>query len=284
MVGVGGEALVLAVCIGWAGFQAPAHYSTAADQALLVRDVDGDGKPDILASGNQVDEVGAFSLFINRGDGTFAPERAIASGFGERVEDVGDLDGDGHPDFVASNYWSNGIAVYRGPSFTDRTFYATATHGGPTRIADFDGDGKPDVLSFSFGSGNPVRFHAFRGNGDGTLAAKTTYDTQLANGSDPSLRVRDDALEILVSERSRRLAILRYGGGNLAVTPIAAGPGLNLTSTFGDVNGDGIADIITGAGPGGGPNVKVVDGSNPNNQLQNFFAFDPGFLGGVYVG
>ena len=47
--------------------------------------------------------------------------------------------------------------------------------------------------------------------------------------------------------------------------------------------GDGKADIICGAGAGGGPNVRVFSGSN--NALQkSFFAFDPDFLGGVFVG
>src|SRR5204862_171822 len=61
-----------------------------------------------------------------------------------------------------------------------------------------------------------------------------------------------------------------------------------------DVNGDGIADIITGAGPGAGPHVKVIDGTkvgqvfstgqiNDSALLKSFFAFDQSFGGGVYV-
>jgi len=56
---------------------------------------------------------------------------------------------------------------------------------------------------------------------------------------------------------------------------------------IGDVNGDGSPDIITGAGPGGGPQVNVynVDNSTGAVSLQtSFFAFDePFFAGGVYV-
>ena len=50
-----------------------------------------------------------------------------------------------------------------------------------------------------------------------------------------------------------------------------------------DVNGDGTADIITGAGSGGGPNAKVYNGTD-DSLLANFYAFDPTFLGGVFVG
>src|SRR5262249_51835136 len=61
-----------------------------------------------------------------------------------------------------------------------------------------------------------------------------------------------------------------------------------------DLNGDGVADIVTGAGPGGGPHVKAIDGTKLD-QLQNnsvpansavlaqFYAYDAGFGGGVYV-
>lgn len=221
-----------------------------------MRDVNGDGAPDIITSGNQVDELGAFSLFINRGDGTFEPERLIPSGFGQRIEDAGDLDGDGHADLVASDYWSSGIALYYGPSFTVSRPFGTATHGGPTFITDFDGDDKPDVVSLSVGSGNPLRAHFFHGNGDGTLSAKTTFTTGFGNAATPSRRVIGGALEILISDRSQHLGLLRYVDGNFSVTPIPVGPGLNLASTFADVNGDGIADIVDTT-EGNGPNESI---------------------------
>lgn len=214
---------------------------------MLVRDLDGDGAPEIIASGNQVEELGAFSLLANRGDGTFAAERPLASGFGERLEDAGDVDGDGIPDLLASSYWSNGIAVYRGRGslqFDSRAPYDTATHGGPSRIVDYDRDGKPDLVSLSFGSGNPVRVHLFRGQADGTLAAKVTFDTSLANGISLSTRTIGGALEMLVAEHSGRLGLLRYMDGRLTVSTIDSGPGFDRTCAFADVNGDGIADII----------------------------------------
>ncbi|MFL5339601.1 MAG: hypothetical protein ACJ8F7_05475 [Gemmataceae bacterium] len=61
-----------------------------------------------------------------------------------------------------------------------------------------------------------------------------------------------------------------------------------------DVNGDDVTDIIVGAGPGGGPHVKVIDGSKLTQTLANgvisdsallasFFAYAPSFTGGIFV-
>ena len=55
---------------------------------------------------------------------------------------------------------------------------------------------------------------------------------------------------------------------------------------MGDVTGDGTPDIITGAGVGGGPHVRVFDGRTGAKLLTNagdFFAFDAAFRGGIYV-
>jgi hypothetical protein len=227
---------------------------------VLARDLNGDGAPELVASGNHVDELSAFSLFVNRGDGTFDPERLIAGGFGEELESIDDQNHDGISDLLASDYWSNGIVVYSGSNALEyrRTPYTTATHGGPSLFVDYDHDGTKDVISFSFGSGNPVRVHLFRGNSDGTLTRGTMFETPLANADTPSIRERNGVLEILVAERSAHLAILRYENGTFALSKIATAPWFDLGSTFADVNGDGLADIVYTTDPEPGDQQEPV--------------------------
>jgi hypothetical protein len=56
-----------------------------------------------------------------------------------------------------------------------------------------------------------------------------------------------------------------------------------------DVTGDGIPDVITAPGPGGGPDVRVFDGAHlanagPNGDIvREFMAYSPLFPGGVFV-
>jgi hypothetical protein len=53
-----------------------------------------------------------------------------------------------------------------------------------------------------------------------------------------------------------------------------------------DFDGDLRVEILTGAGPGGGPHVKLVkldSGGAVVGNLASFFAYDPAFRGGVFV-
>ena len=50
----------------------------------------------------------------------------------------------------------------------------------------------------------------------------------------------------------------------------------------GDVTGDGVPDLITAAGPGGGPRVSVYDGVT-FKVVSSFFAYEPTFTGGLYL-
>jgi hypothetical protein len=60
----------------------------------------------------------------------------------------------------------------------------------------------------------------------------------------------------------------------------------------GDVTGDGRAELIAAAGPGGGPHVRVFDVNHPDplalpafrfRIVDEFFAYNASFRGGVYV-
>jgi SpoIID/LytB domain protein len=48
-----------------------------------------------------------------------------------------------------------------------------------------------------------------------------------------------------------------------------------------DVTGDNAGDIVTGAGPSGGPHVRIFDARG--NDIGGFFAYPDGFYGGVFV-
>jgi len=101
---------------------------------------------------------------------------------------------------------------------------------------------------------------------------------------------------------TRIYAVGADAGGGPQVNVYNASTGALITSFFayaqaftggvrvavGDVTGDGIQDVITGAGPGGGPQVRVFDGANGFQPvagvLGSFFGLTPSsFTGGVFV-
>ncbi|MFO0936428.1 MAG: PKD domain-containing protein [Gemmataceae bacterium] len=59
-------------------------------------------------------------------------------------------------------------------------------------------------------------------------------------------------------------------------------------AAVGDVNNDGVQDLIITAGFGGGPRVAIYDGTSvasnrPAKLINDFFALDPNFRGGLFV-
>jgi len=61
-------------------------------------------------------------------------------------------------------------------------------------------------------------------------------------------------------------------------------PGFNgaVKVVSGDFDGDGVAELIAGAGFGGGPAIAILN-SQTGEVMESFFAFDPAFTGGVFV-
>src|SRR5690606_15898557 len=63
--------------------------------------------------------------------------------------------------------------------------------------------------------------------------------------------------------------------------PALFGAGGVRTAT-GDVNGDGVGDLIVADGPGAAPAVRVFDGAT-RGEIGSLMAFEETFTGGVFV-
>jgi len=81
------------------------------------------------------------------------------------------------------------------------------------------------------------------------------------------------------------IAIVNTQTGEVTKSFFAYNPAFSggVTIALADFNNDGVLDLVTGAGPGGGPQVNIFDGSN-FSLIKSFFAFDSNFRGGVNVG
>jgi len=87
---------------------------------------------------------------------------------------------------------------------------------------------------------------------------------------------------LIVPGSQPQLQWVAANGQILGQSPAIEGFNGPVHIATGDVNGDGVIDAAIGAGTGGGPRVRVVDGRT-GVDLVNFFAYDPEFRGGAHV-
>lgn len=135
---------------GTFGSALPSLPSKGTD-AIGVADLDGDGKPDLVASGPTT-----LHLMKGNGDGTFT-QVGSAAGKGATDLALADFDEDGQIDIALAQYTSDTVRVLlrRGSGALQSTSFptheafdvVTANGGAPTRIAsgDLDLDGRPDL-------------------------------------------------------------------------------------------------------------------------------------------
>jgi hypothetical protein len=176
--------------------------------------------------------------------------------------------------------FTGGVRVASGSDFDlppdgrDEIVTAVGPGGGPhVRVIKVDTAGNPvaDVASFfayapAFTGGLFVA--AGDVNGDGVPDVVTAADA----GGGPHVRVFSGAAFPALLELA----------GFFAYSPAFSG---GVRVAVGDVNGDGVADIVTAPGPGGGPHVRAFSGAALPAlvELASFFAYTPAFTGGVFV-
>jgi hypothetical protein len=161
-------------------------------------------------------------------------------------------------------------------------------------VADVNGDGIPDTITGPGPySGPNIRvFNGATGQQlPGLIGSFMAFDPSQVSGGVFVAAGEfdgDNQADIVVSEDAGGQPLVRvFSGadGHIIASFMAYNPAFpgGVRVAVADVNGDGHDDIITGAGPGGGPHVEVFDGTNVSHILDSFMAYDPSFSGGVYV-
>ena len=196
----------------------------------------------------------------------------------------GDFNSDGVADLAVTNAGGNSISVLIGKG--DGTFQPAVNYpaGGVEpegiAVADLNGDGIPD-LAVANVSGNQVSI--LLGKGDGTFQNAT----QVSSGQAPFAVVagdfnRDGLMDLAFTNSSTGnvSVLLGSGGGsfNAAVTYPVVTSNLFFIA-MADVNGDGIADLVTTSAVQSGNGVGVLIG-NGDGTFQPAVSYAAGSLPG----
>jgi len=177
----------------------------------------------------------------------------------------------------------------RSLSNTASFFAYTPSFTGGVRVAagDINGDGAADIIT---GSGpGAAHVKAFSGRDNSELRSFLAYGPSFSGGVFVAAGdVNGDGLADIVTGTDAGAAphVKVFDGRtgselhSFFAYPATFNGGVSVAA--GDINGDGTADIITGAGPGAGPHVKVFSGAS-GAEIRSFFAYDASFAGGVFV-
>lgn len=259
-------------------------------------DLDGDGVDEIVVG--SAPGRGTFSVFTATGEPAKIPVVRSGRPFGDFLGGVnvaiGNVDSDAAPEII--------VGAGPGTQSFVRVFNANGTSEGDGFIAfdpaflggvnvaagDLNGDGRDEIITAPQSAGAPVVM-TFNANGDKVgPPAFYAYGPKFTGGlSVASADIDADGRDEIITGAGRgggpHVQVFNKDGAGLggffAFAPSFSG-GVNVAA--GDVNGDGRAEIAVGAGPGGGPHVKVFN-SNGESLLASFFSYAPAFNGGVYV-
>jgi hypothetical protein len=175
-----------------------------------------------------------------------------------------------NPTFGTPSSTTNGFNVQITNFDAAFTYAGTATANGSVSI---NSTGLVAVTGVAIGTSSTATITTTRSgynSGSSTVTASAGPNVQFAAGTDS-------------------------GGGPVVIVKFTDGSSLSFFAydptytggvrvALGDLNGDGTNEVICGAGVGGGPNVRVFSVTPSRaTMVANFFAFEPVFMGGVYV-
>ncbi len=273
-----------------ATFNAPAAFAVP-ERALLVTtgDINGDGKPDLIATlstNNQNNEICVLLNTTAPGSLTPSFSAPVVFNAGSNVQsvDVADINGDGKPDLLVTNY-TNYVAVLlntTAPGAAVPTFFSKKTFpvgGNPdsVTVGDLNGDGKPDMVvtnpnastvTVFLNSTTPGSFSPSFAKQDLAVAQKPYYTAigDLNGDGQPDLAVvgAGNFVSVLLNNTAPGATTASFS----AVSKVPEQSGYNFIKIQ-DINGDGKPDMVA-TGYFTGKEVVMLNTTSPGGTVLTF--------------
>jgi len=223
------------------------------DGGLAVGDFDEDGRTDVAIT----DPAGAvLDVLRGKGDGTLFPATSYPTGSGPAGVAVEDFNRDGHQDLITNNKEAGTVSVFLGRGngkFAPKHDSPAGFRPNAVTVGDFNLDGRPDaaVVDPEQG-GNNGRLIVLPGLGNGTFGDPIQTHTQGYPFSIVSGDWNGDGkADIALTDISQPSTVQTFSGhgdgtfdpGVVVVRPSADSYFFVIQS--GDLNGDGIPDLVT---------------------------------------
>ncbi len=248
-------------------FQTAVPYAVPGTTSVsaLVDDVNGDKKLDLVVSSTTgLFNPSQISILTGNGDGTFNAAQSFAAPTptypGSTVAPstsltnliTADLRGSGKRDIIASNglvMLNDGAGNFTAaPSAAFPPLTASTDQGPFLATGDFNGDKKLDLVVTTGGE-----ILTYLGNGDGTFTPGNSYASVDSTGyvsvsdldgdGNADIFIGPGNNGFFAGEPNIAYALMGNGDGTFQGAPTITG--LYTGNNLGDVNGDGLPDLIT---------------------------------------
>ena len=221
---------------------------------IVAADLDADEALDLVATSAAY--TGDDILAIRGlGDGTFDESAALQSYGANGPVAVADFDVDGHLDLALGISYPVGLVQLRrglGNGTFAAPVVAVASGTGVMRAPDLDGDAVPDLI---LALGDVKKLRVMHGNGDLTFTSIQDLSFNIKLNEALAADLSGDGVIDLALGQSTHSIDIYLGEGNGAFPPapdqVIAIPSVDISRIVsGDINRDGLADLVVGDSQG----------------------------------
>lgn len=227
-----------------------------APSGLVVRDLDADGRPEIVTANSGSSNVTVLRNLTSGSSLAFAEPQHITTAEGPAFVDAADVDGDNKPELAVVNPVSNSVSVLKNTSVSGTVSFELGANipagNNPSFLAfgDLNADGKMDMVVTNPGS-NTISVYENKA-ANGTIDAASFAKSDYAAGQAPA--------SVVIADLNKN------GRAEIAVSNKTG----NSVSVFQNLIPPVVTSVSPASGAPGTPGTQItISGKNFNETAEN---------------